>query len=473
MKLSSRRAFFHALAVTSAATLVAACSGAPLTPGEPPKVGAPESRAPAASAKPARSGPREISIATSWTGTSEKKIWEQLTTRFNQKNPDISVRLDLSSAQGAYDQNLIDQVAAGTIPDIVLTSDNYVEPFKKNKITRDMIPFAKATRFPYQDFDKSFLDLGIVEGELHMLPRGGDVVVLFVNKKLARDASVEIPWTVDPASDTWTKEEFDKVTRRLALDSKGKRGDEAGFDKTSVSVYGAAVTSNWWAVYVPAILAEGGEIVSADLSKSLINSGEAARAFDWLTRGKIDGYWAPTSLIKTVGGEVAAWTSGKAAVIMTVRTAIPGLRDKIADDWDVAHFPRGATKRVTGMGTFGFGLTAASKHTDDAWTYLDWMYGEEGMTIVAQSYGSVPAQKRFYKSSFWRNLPPPPGNNDVFVDAFAYGTLPPRLPFYTSGPFTKAIDDGLESIELGKMTPIDVVKNVDAELSKWLAQNKK
>src|SRR5262249_49201116 len=377
--------------------------------------------------------------------------------------------LDLSSAEGEYDQKLFAQLAAGTLPDVVLTSDNHVVPFKQNKVTRDMIPFARATNFPYQDFDKSFLDLGMVEGELHMLPRGGDVVILFVNKKMVKDAGVDVPWELDPTSKKWTKEDFAQVVQRLTVDSKGKRGNEAGFDKNNVAVYGASVSNDWWAVYVPAVLAEGGQFVAPDLSKSLLNSPEAVKAFDWLTKSVKDGYWAPASFRSTVADPFAA---GKAAITMTVRAAIPGFRDKITDDWDVAHFPMGSAKRVTGMGTFGFALSGPSKHPDQAWTYLDWMYGEEGMTILAQSYGSVPAQKRFYKSGFWRNLPPPPSNNDVFVDAFDYGTLPPRLPFYTTGPFAKAVTDGLQGIELGKMTPADVVKSVDAELNKWLSQNK-
>src|SRR5437867_4397966 len=166
-------------------------------------------------------------------------------------------------------------LAAGTLPDIVRTSDNTVVPFKQNKITRDMIPFAQKTNFPYQDFDKSFLDLGMVEGELHMLPRGGDVVVLFVNKKMVQDAGVDIPWKLDPTSSNWTKDDFQKATQRLTVDAKGKRGDEPGFDKENVSVYGAAVSNTWWAVYVPAVLAEGGQFVSPDLSKSMLNSPEA------------------------------------------------------------------------------------------------------------------------------------------------------------------------------------------------------
>lgn len=440
-----------------------AATGAVAKPTTAPK--------PAGAAKP--TGPVTISIATRESSESGQKLWNQLVETFQKKNPNVTVKIDLSSATGEYDQKLFAQLAGGTLPDIVRTADNYVQPFKENKITQDMIPFAKATGFPYQEFDKAFLDLGMVDGELHMLPRSGDVVVLFINKRMVQEAGVEIPWTLDPASKQWTKDEFYKVCQRLTVDVNGKRGDEAGFDKKNVAVYGAAVRNNWWAVYVPAVLSEGGEFVASDLSKSLLDSEAGVKAFEWLTKPILDGYWAPTSLINTIGDANVAWAGGKAAITMTVRGGIPGFRDTITDDWDVAHFPMGSVKRVTGMGTFGYGLSASSKAPEVAWSFLEWLFGEEGMSIIAQNYGAVPPQKRFYKAGFWRELPPPPSNNDVFVDAFAYGTMPPRLPFYTTGAFTKAVNDGLQAVELGKATPQDVVKTIHGELNKWLQSSQK
>jgi ABC-type glycerol-3-phosphate transport system substrate-binding protein len=204
-----------------------------------------------------------------------------------------------------------------------------------------------------------------------------------------------------------------------------------------------------------------------------MDSPESVAAFDWLTRSVKAGFWTPTSFLSTVGGAPGAWSAGKAAMFTTVRAGIPGIRDKIKDDWDVLHFPKGPSKRVTGMGTFGYAVSTASKIPDEAWRFLDWFYGEEGMTILAANYGSVPAMKRFYKAGFWRNLPAPPANNDVFVDAFAYGTLPPRLPFYTTGQFTKTLNDGIVAIELGKKQPAEVVKEIHTELSGWLSTAKK
>jgi ABC-type glycerol-3-phosphate transport system substrate-binding protein len=121
------------------------------------------------------------------------------------------------------------------------------------------------------------------------------------------------------------------------------------------------------------------------------------------------------------------------------------------------------------MGTLGFAMSGTTKQVDAVWSWLSWMFDEPGMRIIASNYGSVPVQKRFFNATWWKNLPPPLANNAVFTDAFSYGTLPPRLPFYTTGPFTRAINDGLAAVEQGKSKPADVVKAVDAELTKWLA----
>jgi multiple sugar transport system substrate-binding protein len=480
----SRRRLIAAVGMFGLGAAAVACGAPPAptaVPAKPADAAKPaEAVKPAEAPKPAAAaassaapGSIKVVMTNAAGGISEKKLWDTLFEAYQKKFPQYKMEMDLSSAEGEYDQKLFAQLAAGTLPDIVRTSDNHVVPFKQNKISRDMIPYAQKTNFPYQDFDKSFLDLGMVEGELHMLPRGGDVVILYVNKKMVQEAGVDLPWTLDPASNNWSWEDLEKATRRLAVDAKGKRGDEAGFDKQNIAVYGAAIQNNWWAVYVPAVLAAGGEFVSPDLSKSMIDGPQSVKAFEFLTRNVLEGTWAPTSFVTTIGNHPGVWAAGKAAMFAGVRAHIPSIRDKIKDDWDVVHFPKGPAKRVTGMGTFGYALSTASKQPDDAWKFLDWFYGEEGMTILAQNYGSVPAMKRFAKADFWRKLPAPPANNDVFTDAFAYGTLPPRLPFYSTGQFKKTLDDGIIAIELGKKKPEEVVKEVHTEMDNWLKTAKK
>ena len=79
-----------------------------------------------------------------------------------------------------------------------------------------------------------------VDGQLHMLPKQGDVIVPYVNMRMAKEAGVKVPSDFDPAKtpDGWTWDEFMTMCKRLTVDANGKRGDEAGFDKDNVAVYG-------------------------------------------------------------------------------------------------------------------------------------------------------------------------------------------------------------------------------------------
>lgn len=423
---------------------------------------------------PKQAGVYEVTFLTTQTNPADVQIYEQLASTFNASRSDVRVKITAESGTN-IDQKLLTYLTAGTLPDIVQTNDNFAKPYKDNGITRDMIPFAEATGFPWRDFDPTFLNLGIVDGELHMLPKQGDVIVPYVNLRMASEAGVTPPTSFSPAADPngWTWDEFEAMYRRLTVDIHGRHGDEPGFDKENVAVYGCAMNVDQWYIYVPMVLAEGGTFVSDDLSRATINTPAGIEAFRKLTQPMIDGYWAPLTLIQTMNSQAGnVFASGQAAMTAHQRLWCPTFRSTLTDDFDVIHFPKGTTRRVTGMGTFGFALTATAKDPEAAWKFLEFMYGEEGTRIITSSYSAVPAMQRFYNSPFWRDLPGPPYNNAVFVDAFQYGTTPPRLPFYSTGPFRQAVTDGIVAIVLGKATVEEVVANVERELNAILASRR-
>ncbi|TMK25255.1 MAG: sugar ABC transporter substrate-binding protein [Actinobacteria bacterium] len=476
----SRRALLRAGLLGAAGTLLAACSNSPSgQPAAAPPSGA--TSAPAAAATqsaqqaPASSGGNvDITFITTQTSDADVKIYQQLADTFHQENPNITVKISPTDGTN-YDQKLLTYIQANTLPDIVQTSDNFAKPFKDAGITQNMIPFAQKTSFPYQDCDPTFLNLGMIDGDLHMLPKQGDVIIPYVNLRMAQEGGVKVPTDFDPAKDPngWTWDDFMAMCKHLTVDANGKRGDEPGFDKDNVAIYGASMSIDQWYTYVPKVVAEGGTFVSDDLSKSTLTSPQGVAAFKQLTDPIKDGYWAPLTLIQSLSNQSGnVFAAGRAAIAPLQRLWATTLRASLTDDFDVIHFPKGSAKRVTGMGTFGFALSAKTKHPDEAWSFLSWMYGEEGMRILTASYAAVPAQKRFYQSSFWRDLPPPPHNNAVFVDAFSYGITPPRLPFYSTGEFRQSVTDGMTAITLGKATPEEVVANVDQVLNKYLQQSK-
>jgi ABC-type glycerol-3-phosphate transport system substrate-binding protein len=90
------------------------------------------------------------------------------------------------------------------------------------------------------------------------------------------------------------------------------------------------------------------------------------------------------------------------------------------------------------------------------------------MKVFLESYLVVPAIKTFYDDPAWRDLPGPPYNNDVFVSATNDAMLPPPLPFYSTGPFLKAMEDGIDAVILGQMSPEDAVNKMAQEATRSL-----
>ena len=151
----------------------------------------------------------------------------------------------------------------------------------------------------------------------------------------------------------------------------------------------------------------------------------------------------------------------------TIRVLTPSFRDTLKDDWDVTLVPKGAVDRKTGMGTMGYAMSAATENKDAAWEVLHYTF-TEGMKVFMETYLLIPPITSFYDDPTWRNLPGPPYNNEIFVKATETAMLPPKLPFYSTGPFRQAMLDGLDAVVLGQMTTEQAVNRMAEEATKAL-----
>lgn len=76
------------------------------------------------------------------------------------------------------------------------------------------------------------------DGKRYGLPKDWDTVALFYNKDMAADAGIT---EEQMANLTWNPQDggtYEQAIAKLTVDKNGKRGDEAGFDKGNVEVYG-------------------------------------------------------------------------------------------------------------------------------------------------------------------------------------------------------------------------------------------
>ncbi len=119
------------------------------------------------------------------------------------------------------------------------------------------------------------------------------------------------------------------------------------------------------------------------------------------------------------------------------------------------------------MGTMGYAMSSQTPDPQAAWALLEYVYSE-GMRFFMESYLLVPPIETFYDDPAWRDLPGPPYNNEIFVTATEDAMLPPRLPFYSTGPFRRAMEDGIDAVLLGQLTPEQAVDRMAEEATRSL-----
>jgi multiple sugar transport system substrate-binding protein len=369
------------------------------------------------------------------------------------QNPDVRVSV-LGYDPSAYDTKLLADITAGTLPDIFVNADIWTKPFFDAGLTADLRPLAEASNFDLSLFDPKFLDLAQDGDKVGFLPRAADVVVMYYNKTKFDEAEIAYP------TEDWTISDMLDAAEKLTIVA----------DDGTTTQYGVSAAYDWWAYWVPLVVAEGGQILSDDGRSAEFNSTEGIAAWDIIFTGLKNGWFVPPSVQDSMGGPWTPFGNGTAAMTFTIRGLCPQFRDQLTDDWDVELVPAGSASRTSGMGTMGYSIASTSSDIEAAWDLLEYTF-TEGMQVFMETYLLVPPVETFYDDPTWRNLPPPPGNNDVFVKALDYAILPPPLRFYDTGPFQQAVKDGIDAVVLDQMTPQEAVDRMAAEASNALQRD--
>lgn len=129
-----------------------------------------------------------------------KGLWEDVIDGFTEKNPDITVNLEVQSWDN-LEKVISTKVQAGEAPDIYnggpfagFVEDELLYPVEE--VVSDDV---------YSDFQDSFLANAEVEGTAYALPMIASARALFVNNDLLSQAGVEAPTDWDSLLDAATK----------------------------------------------------------------------------------------------------------------------------------------------------------------------------------------------------------------------------------------------------------------------------
>lgn len=416
----SRRQFLRLSAAASAATALAACGAAAPTAQAPAPTEAPAAAAPteaAAAATEAAAAPTEAAAApteapavTNAPPSGEQTSVRLLTThgatmapfierslaKFKEAHPEVKVEWE-DLTEGYYDRLNV-QLASGTLPDVVnLRSFDMYDWFSRGNL-HDISPFLTSDPdVKPDDLVDAILKSCLFEGKYFGLPYDASVVILFYNKDLFDKAGVTYP------TDTWT---WDNM---LAAAKKLTNAETQSYGFASIPPY------NNWEVE-PWVLSNGGKLINDDRTEWTMVGPEAEGALQYIADLVKKDKVAPEPQAQSA---VNLFVLGKGAMYISGQWEIPGNRDAVKFNWDVAAFPTGPKghKPITHGGTYV--MYAKTKVPEAAWKIQKWICAQPDWqaNVYGASGYSLPALKKVSEEAWLAPIQAgkPPANAKVVV----------------------------------------------------------
>lgn len=271
-----------------------------------------------------------------------------------------------------------------------------------------LLPLDDVTLGEYQ---KGLSDLWVgQDGVRYGVPKDFDTVAIFYNKKLVADAGVN---EATLATLEWNPTDggsYEKMAARLTVDKNGVRGDEPGFDKNNVAVYGLGMDGSaggpWgqtqWSMYTGTT---GWTHTDKNPwgTKFNFDKPEFQNTVAWLVSMVDNGYMPPLKAI-TGQGSSDIFAAGKYAMLINGSWMTNSFFNLSGVEVGLAPTPTGPEgKRSSAYNGLADSIWAGSKNQAAAKKWVAYLgseacqmkVGESAVVFPANPKGTEAASKAF------------------------------------------------------------------------------
>lgn len=316
-----------------------------------------------------------------WGGDSE--VWDLWRIKeFEAANPDIKVEATYVPPDGGLSNGkLLAAVAGGMAPDLVV-SDKYQTAFaliKQGALT-DMTDYLAQAGLTKDSFNASFNTL--MASGCYMTPMDGNVIMLFYNKQMFRDAGL------DPENPPKTIEELDAAAEKL--DKVGANGEleTMGFIPWLDSGENPLL---WGWIF-------GSEVTDQANDTVNITDDGMVKSLDW--QRKYAEKYDPEKVKAFTSGFGALFTpdhpfmSGKVAMTAIGNWMFEAIRQYAPNlDYGVCALPapEGGRENASDMATNVYMVPVGAQHPEAAARFIAWCYKDYIVADNIATWYTVPA----------------------------------------------------------------------------------
>nr|WTB30706.1 extracellular solute-binding protein [Streptomyces sp. NBC_00830] len=319
----------------------------------------------------------ELSGTVTWWDTStvgsEDKVFKKIAEDFEKQHPKVDVKyvnVPFGEAQNKFKNAA--QSGSGA-PDVIRSEVAWTPEFA------DLGYLAPLDGTPAlqkaDDFLKQAAASTKYNGKTYAVPQVIDSMGIFYNKKIFKEAGVEVPTTVD---------ELKTVSQKIK-DKTGKtglylRGDDA-----------------YW--FLSFLYGEGGDLVDASTKSVTVDNPEGVKAMK-VVKDLVDSGAAKTDATDGWENMQSSFKDGKVAMIINgpwaVADTYAGKEFKDKANLGVAPVPAGSAAQGAPQGGHNLAVYAGSKNLDASYAFVDYMTSTKTQAQVTKELNLLPTRTSAY-----------------------------------------------------------------------------
>ncbi|RLL66503.1 extracellular solute-binding protein [Streptomyces sp. Z26] len=319
----------------------------------------------------------EISGTVTYWDTSndaEKGTYRKIAEGFEKKYPEVDVKyvhVNFGDANAKFKN-----AAGGNsgAPDVMRTEVAWVADFAHLGYLAplDGTPALDGA----DDFLKAPAGSARFEGKTYAVPQVTDTLGLFYNKKLLKEAGVEVPKTFDELKKAAAKIEKSTDATGLYL-----RGDDP-----------------YW--FLPYLYGEGGDLLDVKAKKVTVDDGPGADALA-LMKDLVDSGAATSDANNGQENGLKAFKDGDAAMIVDgpwdLAGALEGEQFEDAANLGVAPVPGGSAGQAAPQGGWNLSVYAGSGNLDASYEFAKYMASAEVQERTTKELSLLPTRASVYE----------------------------------------------------------------------------